>query len=118
MEYEGDMEQILENVLCCTVDDEPRFAEILTDLVNKEELPEYQAFTKENKKQKTGRRKKVLNPLTLSTVFSELKLYTGTQFLKPFNCMGCAWGHNCAAQSFLYTCVTKLYCMLLLHMIV
>ncbi|XP_071789160.1 dnaJ homolog subfamily C member 9-like [Asterias amurensis] len=58
MEFEGDMEQILENVLCCTVDDEPRFAEILTDLINKEELPEYPAFTKENKKQKTGRRKK------------------------------------------------------------
>ncbi|XP_038058094.1 dnaJ homolog subfamily C member 9-like isoform X2 [Patiria miniata] len=58
LEYEGDMEQILENVLCCTHEDESRFAEILTDLINKGELPEYEAFTKESKKQKSGRRKK------------------------------------------------------------
>ncbi|XP_022106144.1 dnaJ homolog subfamily C member 9-like [Acanthaster planci] len=58
LECEGDMEQILENVLCCTHEDEPRFAEILTDLINRGELPEYEAFMKESKKQKSSRRKK------------------------------------------------------------
>lgn len=55
---EGDMDTILDTVLCCTHEDEERFAELLRDLIKKEELPDFDNFTKENKKKKSARMKK------------------------------------------------------------
>ncbi|GFR97537.1 DnaJ homolog subfamily C member 9 [Elysia marginata] len=55
---EGDMETILDTVLCCTHEDEERFAELLRDLVSTGELPDFDNFSKENKKKKAARIKK------------------------------------------------------------
>lgn len=59
LEFEGDMERLLENVLCATVDDEDRFRNLLEALINKGELPEFHSFSKEDKKKKKARRQKV-----------------------------------------------------------
>ncbi|KAK3753710.1 hypothetical protein QZH41_003660 [Actinostola sp. cb2023] len=58
MDYEGDMEQILENVLCCTHDDEDRFREILDECIKNKELPKYANFTREPKAKRKARKKK------------------------------------------------------------
>ncbi|GFO00176.1 Dnaj homolog subfamily c member 9, partial [Plakobranchus ocellatus] len=55
---EGDMEKILDSVLCCTHEDEERFAEVLRDLIKEGSLPDFDNFSKENKKKKTARTKK------------------------------------------------------------
>lgn len=58
-EHKGDMEGIIDTVLCATIDDEDRFTDLLTDLIAKKELPKYKAFTKETSQKKTARRKRV-----------------------------------------------------------
>ena len=58
---EGNMEQIIDTVLCATAEDEARFAETIWTWIRSEEVPAYQSFTqesKENKKQRKNRRKK------------------------------------------------------------
>ncbi|XP_071103192.1 dnaJ homolog subfamily C member 9-like [Haliotis cracherodii] len=57
LESEGDMDQILESVLCATIDDEDRFAKILKDFIKKKEVPDFKAFSKESKTKKAKRRK-------------------------------------------------------------
>lgn len=59
MDYEGDMEQILENVICCTHEDEDRFRDIIEECIRKKELPKFDGFTSEPKAKKKARRKKV-----------------------------------------------------------
>ena len=59
VDYEGDMEKILENVLCCTVDDEGRLREIIEELIKKKEVPKFKAFTHESESNKRTRKKKV-----------------------------------------------------------
>ncbi|XP_071824798.1 dnaJ homolog subfamily C member 9-like isoform X1 [Apostichopus japonicus] len=58
LEFEGDMDQIMANVLCCTADDEERFRQTLQELIESEELPEFDTFSKENKKKKSARKRK------------------------------------------------------------
>lgn len=58
LEFEGDMDQIMDNVLCCTLDDEERFIQTLQELINEGELPEFDSFTKESKKKKAARKRK------------------------------------------------------------
>ncbi|XP_077867448.1 dnaJ homolog subfamily C member 9-like isoform X2 [Saccoglossus kowalevskii] len=60
MSCQGDMEMILNTVLCATFEDEDRFQTILKDCVDKTELPPFDAFTKENKKMKKARKKKAM----------------------------------------------------------
>ncbi|RUS90269.1 hypothetical protein EGW08_001958 [Elysia chlorotica] len=55
---EGDMQSILDTVLCCTHEDEERFAETLRGLIKDGHLPDFDKFSKENKKKKTARLKK------------------------------------------------------------
>ncbi|XP_072019953.1 dnaJ homolog subfamily C member 9-like [Amphiura filiformis] len=58
LEHEGDMEKILEDVMCSTKEDEPRFRKILNKLIKKKEIPEFETLTKEDtKKQKERKRK-------------------------------------------------------------
>ncbi|CAH1775194.1 unnamed protein product [Owenia fusiformis] len=57
-DYEGDMDMILDSVMCATVDDETRFRKILKDLIQAKEIPAYKAFTKEKKTAQTQRKKK------------------------------------------------------------
>lgn len=59
LDYEGAMDSILENMLCCTMDDEDRFREMIEEFIEKEEVPKYKAFTDEAKSKKKKRRKKV-----------------------------------------------------------
>lgn len=56
---EGDMEGILENVLCSTEDDEGRFRKILQSAIDKGELPKLESFTKVDKKKRKARKQKV-----------------------------------------------------------
>ena len=56
---DGDMETILDTVLCCTHEDEERFAELLRAMIKEGDLPDFDNFSKENKKKKTARMKKV-----------------------------------------------------------
>lgn len=58
LEFEGDMDEIMENVLCCTAEDEERFVETLQELINAGELPDFDAFSKESKKKKAARKRK------------------------------------------------------------
>ncbi|XP_071941465.1 dnaJ homolog subfamily C member 9-like [Antedon mediterranea] len=60
IEFSGDMEEILKNVMCCTYDDEPRFRKTLQELIDNDELPEYEMFTKEDKKKSKKRKKKAI----------------------------------------------------------
>jgi DnaJ family protein C protein 9 len=56
---EGDMDGILDNVMCSTIDDEPRFREILQNAIDNNELPAFDNFTKEDKRKKRARKQKV-----------------------------------------------------------
>ncbi|XP_077993800.1 dnaJ homolog subfamily C member 9-like [Glandiceps talaboti] len=58
MEYEGDMEVIMENVLCCTEEDEPRFRKILKRCIKTKQLPAFDAFTNESKGKRKARKVK------------------------------------------------------------
>ncbi|MPC89662.1 DnaJ subfamily C member 9 [Portunus trituberculatus] len=53
------MDYILTNVLCCTIDDEPRFTKILQGWIKEKEVPKFDSFTKESKKKKESRKRKV-----------------------------------------------------------
>ena len=59
MDAEGDMGVIIGTVLCSTAADEGRFTQILHDLVKDGELPEFEAFTKESKRKKAARQRRV-----------------------------------------------------------
>lgn len=56
---EGDMNFILDNVLCSTLDDEARFIQILRDLIRKKELPDFKNFTKESTQRKKQRKRRL-----------------------------------------------------------
>ena len=53
------MDIILESVMCATIDDEERFVKILKNLIKKGDLPEFTAFTKESKRKRAERKKRV-----------------------------------------------------------
>lgn len=59
LQSEGDMDEIMDSIMCATVDDEVRFTKILKDLIKKKEIPDYPAFTKESKTKKTARKRRV-----------------------------------------------------------
>ncbi|XP_064643785.1 dnaJ homolog subfamily C member 9-like [Lineus longissimus] len=58
MDFEGNMDEILDNIMCSTIDDEPRFRKILTKLIKKKELPEFEAFSNEKKKTQKARKRR------------------------------------------------------------
>ena len=59
IEFEGDMEEILNNMLCSTADDEDRFTKTINDWLSSGEVPEFDAFMNENQVKKKKRKKKV-----------------------------------------------------------
>ena len=65
LKFEGDMESILENVLCTTMDDDGRFRDILKTFIESGELPKFDSFTKDDRKKKKARKEKVCNSQTL-----------------------------------------------------
>ncbi|XP_076035808.1 dnaJ homolog subfamily C member 9 [Oratosquilla oratoria] len=58
IEGEGCMEFILTQVLCCTVDDEPRFKKIIKKWIDEDDVPAFEKFTKETKEKSTVRKRK------------------------------------------------------------
>lgn len=58
LDYEGDIDSILENMLCATVEDEERFREIIENLISKEDLPKFPAFVSESKKKRKARKQR------------------------------------------------------------
>ena len=59
LEHEGNMEKILEDVMCSTTDDEPRFRKIISKLIKKEEVPDFEQFSNEDVKETKKRKRKV-----------------------------------------------------------
>lgn len=57
MEYEGDMDQILDNVLCSTIDDEPRFHDLIKGWIKSAEVPSFPAFQKETARKRQKRKR-------------------------------------------------------------
>uniref|UniRef100_A0A7M5UVM1 J domain-containing protein n=2 Tax=Clytia hemisphaerica TaxID=252671 RepID=A0A7M5UVM1_9CNID len=57
VEFEGDMEQIMDNIMCSTFEDEERFCELIRKWISDGEVPEYEAFVKDSKKNKKKRKK-------------------------------------------------------------
>uniref|UniRef100_S4RPP7 DnaJ (Hsp40) homolog, subfamily C, member 9 n=2 Tax=Petromyzon marinus TaxID=7757 RepID=S4RPP7_PETMA len=55
---EGDMDGILETVLCAAIEDEPRFRATLQAAVDAQELPDFPAFSQESKQKRQKRRRK------------------------------------------------------------
>ncbi|XP_061183153.1 dnaJ homolog subfamily C member 9-like [Saccostrea echinata] len=58
IECEGDMDGIIDSVMCATIEDEARFTKILKQLIRKKEIPDFPAFSKEGKKKKAERKRK------------------------------------------------------------
>ncbi|NXT75733.1 DNJC9 protein, partial [Zapornia atra] len=57
VDFEGDMDRIMESVLCVDYTDEPRLRKIIEKAIDSGEVPSYQGFVKESK-QKTVSRKR------------------------------------------------------------
>ncbi|XP_062987698.1 dnaJ homolog subfamily C member 9 [Elgaria multicarinata webbii] len=56
-DFKGDMDRIMDSVLCVDYTDEPRIRKIIQHAIDAGELPSYKAFVKESK-QKTSARKR------------------------------------------------------------
>lgn len=56
---EGDMNAIMDQMMCSSHEDEPRFHKILQTLIEDESVPAFEAFTKESKQKRAARLKKV-----------------------------------------------------------
>uniref|UniRef100_A0A915HGC8 J domain-containing protein n=1 Tax=Romanomermis culicivorax TaxID=13658 RepID=A0A915HGC8_ROMCU len=59
LKFKGDFTKILENIFCSTLDDEDRLKSIITEMIEKENLPKYKAFTNESKNKQAARKRKV-----------------------------------------------------------
>jgi DnaJ family protein C protein 9 len=55
---QGDMDHIIDSVMCATVEDEPRFREILKGLIDEGTLTAYSAFTLEKKSKQEARKRR------------------------------------------------------------
>ncbi|XP_064001091.1 dnaJ homolog subfamily C member 9 [Pogoniulus pusillus] len=58
MDFEGDMDRIMESVLCVDYTDEPRVRRIIEKAIDAGEVPSYKAFVKESKQKMTARKRR------------------------------------------------------------
>ncbi|NXT22306.1 DNJC9 protein, partial [Syrrhaptes paradoxus] len=56
--FEGDMDRIMESVLCVTHTDELRIRRIIEKAIDSGEVPSYKAFVKESKKKQSSRKRR------------------------------------------------------------
>lgn len=56
--FKGDMDRIMDHMLCADTDDEPRLTEILWRCIRENEIPDYPAFTKESKAKQNKRKRR------------------------------------------------------------
>ncbi|GCB83397.1 hypothetical protein scyTo_0023768 [Scyliorhinus torazame] len=58
LDFQGDMDSIMESVLCSTLEDESRIRAILESAIKDEQLPAYTTFTKESAHKQRARKRK------------------------------------------------------------
>lgn len=58
LDFEGDMDQIMESVLCVEYTDEPRIRSIIQQAIDDGQLPSYKAFVKESKQKINARKRR------------------------------------------------------------
>ncbi|PIO40792.1 hypothetical protein AB205_0217960, partial [Aquarana catesbeiana] len=58
MDFEGDMDNIMDSVIFADIDNEPRIREIIQKAIKKKEVPTYDTYVKEPKKKREKRRKR------------------------------------------------------------
>uniref|UniRef100_A0A8C6SLT3 DnaJ homolog subfamily C member 9 n=1 Tax=Neogobius melanostomus TaxID=47308 RepID=A0A8C6SLT3_9GOBI len=58
VQFEGNMNAIMESALCSTLEDEPRICSIIQDAIENKEVTAFSAFTNESGKKKRTRRKR------------------------------------------------------------
>uniref|UniRef100_A0A8C4Q5F3 DnaJ homolog subfamily C member 9 n=1 Tax=Eptatretus burgeri TaxID=7764 RepID=A0A8C4Q5F3_EPTBU len=61
LDFEGDMDRILEVMLCARIEDEPRFRKYLEISVRAGDLPDYPAFSSQSKQKRESQKGKVHN---------------------------------------------------------
>ncbi|KFP03915.1 DnaJ subfamily C member 9, partial [Calypte anna] len=59
MDFEGDMDRIMDSVLCVDYTDEPRIRKIIEKAIDDGEVPAYKCFVKESKQKRTARKRRV-----------------------------------------------------------
>ncbi|NWV48269.1 DNJC9 protein, partial [Daphoenositta chrysoptera] len=59
MNFKGDMDRIMESVMCADYTNEPRIREMIEKAIDSGELPSFKAFVKESKQKMMSRRKRV-----------------------------------------------------------
>ncbi|NXW57995.1 DNJC9 protein, partial [Eurystomus gularis] len=57
VDFEGDMDRIMESVLCVDYTDEPRIRKIIEEAIESGEVPSYKAFVKESKQKNNARKR-------------------------------------------------------------
>ncbi|XP_041878150.1 dnaJ homolog subfamily C member 9 [Corvus kubaryi] len=58
MNFKGDMDRIMESVMCADYTDEPRIREMIEQAIDSGELPSFKAFVKESKQKMMSRRRR------------------------------------------------------------
>ena len=58
LDFKGDMDQIMESVLCVQYTDEPRIRNIIQKAIESKEIPAYSAFVKESKQKMNARKRR------------------------------------------------------------
>lgn len=57
--FKGDMDRIMESVMCVDYTDEPRIREMIEQAIDSGELPSFKAFVRESKRKMMSRRRRV-----------------------------------------------------------
>lgn len=68
MKHEGDMGEILNDVMASTIDDEPRFVDMIKEMIANKEVPDFPKFSKETKASKNSRKRKASKEAKVSSV--------------------------------------------------
>ncbi|NWS22365.1 DNJC9 protein, partial [Pachyramphus minor] len=58
LNFKGDMDRIMESVMCADYTDEPRIREMIARAIDSGELPSYEAFVRESKQKMMSRRRR------------------------------------------------------------
>ncbi|NXC27930.1 DNJC9 protein, partial [Campylorhamphus procurvoides] len=59
LNFKGDMDRIMENVMCVDYTDEPRIRAMIEQAIDSGELPSFKAFVRESKQKMMSRRRRV-----------------------------------------------------------
>ena len=98
MDFEGDMDRIMESVLCADYTDEPRIRKIIAKAIDSGEVPSYKGFVKESKQKMIARRRRVgcvnqgpkrsiiYDKLLISLGRNESNSFLGKFFLRTNSC--------------------------------